>query len=289
MALEMLKIQRFPSRTAFYLLFLLCFFCPVLWASQDAMVIADKAIIYSDKEMTSPLGYVVRGKKLKVGEVPRNKAQVYPIVVSGRVGYVRVIDVTTEKESMDSDRLVAERFTRSTKSRVQAYYTLSYYSFNSTLTSDEENGEIRDGDALRWDGLSFKGAAIFKKDWEFQILFNYMQTGKGDEMFRTIEFGAGGAYRLINQRKFILKAEAHLLTVPYARYEVDKGTEVNSWGFTAGAALNAHYMFDENWGMEGFFGAYYTRIMEFEAEAPFEDFAPTFVGNRIGIGLNYTY
>src|SRR5687768_7328928 len=78
------------------------FVCPVLWASQEAIVTADQAVIYADEQMKSPLGYVKRGKKIKVGEVARNRAQVYPIIVSGKIGYIRVLDVSTERDALDS-------------------------------------------------------------------------------------------------------------------------------------------------------------------------------------------
>lgn len=285
-----LKIPQLPTSIFFKLIFILCFLCPNLWAAQDAMVIVDRAVIYSDREMTSPVGYVVRGKKLRVGEIARNKAQVYPIMVSGKVGYIRVLDVTTEKESMDSERLVAERFQKSTRNPYKTYYALSYYSFNSQISQDKQNDLIEDGDNLQWHGLSLKGAVIMFTDWEFQMLLNYMQTSMSDETYRAVEFGLGAGYRLINQRKFILRAEAQALVVPYARYEVKNRAEINSWGMTAGANINAHYLFDQHWGIEGFLGAYYTKMFKFDSDkAEFQDFAPSFVGNRIGFGINYTY
>ena len=287
---ETLKIQRLFSKIIIKLIFVLCFLCPNLWAAQDAMVIADRAVIYSDRDMTSPVGYVVRGKKIRVGEVARNKAQVYPIMVSGKVAYIRVLDVTTEKESMDSDRLVAERFQKTTKDRYHTYYALSYYSFNSTISQDKQNGLIEDGDAFRWDGLSLKGAIIMFTDWEFQMLLNYMQGSMNKETYRAFEFGLGAGYRLINQKRFILRAEAQLLTAPYVRYEVQNRAELNSWGMTGGANINAHYLFNSHWGIEGFVGAYYMKVFKFDSnETNFTDFSPSFVGNRIGLGVNYTY
>src|SRR5680860_266278 len=109
-------------------------------AVTDALVMSDRAVIYADQEMTSPIGYVPRGKKIKVGEVARNKAQVYPIIVSGKLAYIRVIDVSTEKDQLDSTRLVAERFQKATKHDPKTRTTLSYFSYTSQISLDTDNG-----------------------------------------------------------------------------------------------------------------------------------------------------
>jgi hypothetical protein len=41
--------------------------------------------------------------------------------------------------------------------------------------------------------------------------------------------------------------------------------------------------------MEAFGGLYYTKLMNFDSPAPYADISPSFIGNRLGIGLNYTY
>lgn len=78
-------------------LFLLSF---TLSAAQVAVVKKSKAIIYSDKKMVSPIGYVRKGKKLLVGDVKKRRGTILPVVVSGRVAYVKVEDIR-----LDSDLL----------------------------------------------------------------------------------------------------------------------------------------------------------------------------------------
>ena len=51
-------------------------------AAQYAHVKTEKAVIYADQELTSPLGYAIRGKKVRVGEVPRKYGTILPILVS---------------------------------------------------------------------------------------------------------------------------------------------------------------------------------------------------------------
>lgn len=67
-------------------------------AAEVAYVVSEKAIIYSDMELTIPIGYARRGKKIKVGEVARKHGTVLPTVVSGRVAYVKRDDIQLAEE-----------------------------------------------------------------------------------------------------------------------------------------------------------------------------------------------
>ncbi|WPU63175.1 hypothetical protein [Peredibacter starrii] len=239
--------------------------------------------------MTSPIGYISRGKKVKVGEIPRNRAQVYPIVISGKLAFIRVIDVTTEKESMDSTRLSAERFQKSTRKEYKSKFVVSYLTFLSQVSLENSNSALADGDALQWHGISFKGEAMLWKSWDLQILLNYLQTIKGEETFRIVEFGAGGAYRLIQSSKFLLRLEGQLLAIPFSNYSYGDDFRVNGYGLTTGAGVNANYYFNENWSFEGSLGLFYTKTFGYDAPAPYKTIEPTFMGTRVTLGLSYTY
>jgi hypothetical protein len=284
-----LKFQSFPLRPGFYLLVLLCLLCQNLWASQDAMVLSDKAVIYSDPEMTSPIGFVSRGKKLIIGEISRNKAQVYPIIVSGKIAYIKVIDVSTEKESMDSNRLTAERFQKATRQIPESKFVASYYSFASHITLSKQNGEAKDQDSFFWNGASLKGEILAGKRLDIQIISNYMQSAVDDETFRVIELGLGGALRLIDLRRFMARIEAQILAVPFSNYELGHEFRIKSFGYSTGATLNLTFLFKNNWGLEVFGGPYYTRLLAFDVPEPYADFSASFIGVRGGLGLNYTY
>jgi hypothetical protein len=280
-----LRIQRVPRVLAFNLLFFVSFFCPNLWASQEAMVLAERAMIYSDQEMTSPIGYIVRGKKIVVGEIPRNKAQVYPVIVSGKVAYVRVIDVTTEKESMDSNRLTAERFQKSTLPTLRGKFGVNYYAFASTIDIDQE---VKD-DKLLWHGINLKGEVFLKNRFDFQLHANWMQTQKDELKFRAFEIGPGFALRIIDAKRFLFRIEGQLLAIPYTSYAFGEKFRKNSYGYTAGAGAAATIYFNDHWATELSGGVYRTSMLKFDAPAPYEDIEPVFTGLRASIGINYTY
>lgn len=284
-----LRIQRFPSTSSFYLIFSLLFWCQNLWATQDAMVIIDRAVVYSDKEMTSPIGYISRGKKIKVGDIARNKSQVYPIIVSGKIAYIRVLDISTEKESMDSTRLTAERFQKQTTVIREQKVVASYYSFLSQIALSRKNGAIEDGDSMFWHGASVKAEILVKRRLDIQVLANYMGTSYKEEKFRVFELGVGSALRLIDHKRFLARLEGQALAIPFSSYELGSDFRVKSFGYTVGGGLNLSWFFDKNWSTEAFGGAYYTKLLAFDAPDPYTDFSASFVGARFGIGLNYTF
>lgn len=273
-----------------YILFFLISCQPFLAkASQDAIVIADPAIVYSDLQMSSPVGYISKGKKIVIGEVPRNKSQVYPIIVSGRVAYIRVLDVSTEKEAMDSQKLTAQRFQDLANKLPETRVGVSYFHFYSTVGLEEDNGDLLDGDELQWQGVGFKASALVKKRYDFQVLTNYLGASDGEESLRVVELGLGGTIRLIQTKSFILSFEGNLLWVPYASYGVGSDFRVNSYGYSTGGGVNMVLFITENMGVDLFGHLSYTKLFPFETPGTYEDISPSFVGRRLGAGFLYQF
>jgi hypothetical protein len=78
-------------------LFLLMSFIHCANAAQIGLVIAPKAIVYADQQLTTPIGYIKNGKKVKVGEVKRQKGTVLPIIISGRVAFIKTMDIALQE------------------------------------------------------------------------------------------------------------------------------------------------------------------------------------------------
>ena len=263
--------------------------CQNLLAAQDAMVIVDSAIIYADAQMSAPVGFVRKGKKIKVGEIPRNKAQVYPIIVSGKIAYIRVIDVSTEKESVDSPVLVVERFQNVTVDEHKSNYSLSFFNYSTQINLLKENDRLKDGDPVNWYGVSIRGGVQASPRWDFDVLINVMSAKAEREVFRAVEFGLGGAARIIDMNRFKLKLFGQFLVVPFATYALSDDYRVNGYGFSTGGGLSMTLRLGKNFGLEGYGGFYYTKLSGFQPPNPYDEIAPTFIGNRIGAGLNYQF
>jgi hypothetical protein len=80
-----------------------------LWAGQWAQVTATQATVYADKQLTSPIGVIKQGKKIKVGNVVRRYGTILPTVVASKVVYIQVKDIQLEADFLkqqeeDEDR-----------------------------------------------------------------------------------------------------------------------------------------------------------------------------------------
>lgn len=76
------------------------------WSFQYAVIQKEKAIIYADQKLTSPIGYIAEGKKVKVGEVLRQSGNILPIAISGKIAYIQVNDLLLSsglKTKLDED------------------------------------------------------------------------------------------------------------------------------------------------------------------------------------------
>jgi hypothetical protein len=284
-----LKFQCLPLLKATFIILFIGLYCLDSLAAQEAIVIVDKAVIYSDIEMKSALGFIRRGKKIAVGDSSRNKGRVYPVVVSGKIGFIRTQDVTTEKDGIDSNRLVAERFQRLTEEKYTTKYGLSYFRFPSQISLERENGGLRDKDALTWHGLAFKGILDFKKFWAMEVLFNFMTATQPQEKFRALEIGIGASYLVFETGKLRTRLIGQILGIPYSSYSFEEDFRVNGYGFSLGSSLGLFYRLTSKWELESFAGLYYTQLRGFEAPAPYQSISPSFIGTRFGLGANYSF
>lgn len=78
-------------------------------AATWAIVKADRAKVYSDVQMSSVIGYIKQGKRIKVGEVPKNKGRLLPIVVSNRIAYIEIRNLQYG-EKVDNVKSIVQRY-----------------------------------------------------------------------------------------------------------------------------------------------------------------------------------
>jgi hypothetical protein len=291
------RIHGLSSLVKIPFLLLCLLFCPEVWAAQEAIVIADKALIYSDRTMSAPVGYVVRGRKVTIGEIPRNKARLFPIIVSGKIAYIRAIDVNTEIDSLDSNRLVAERFLRAAKSKARVNYGFSVFTFPSQITLNRSVDELKDKDAFVFNGFHVRGVTRTTGNWDLGFALGYAEGRENIESFRMVEIGPEFAYRIYTGDSFVFRWQNQVFGVPFATYALGSKARVNGYGFSAGTGVNANWTFGKRFGLEAYGGIYYTKLFGFDLPDPANAgttrnlpdvrLNPSFVGTRIGAGITY--
>ncbi len=284
---DQLKIQRLWSISLLFLFTFLIFDCQNLLASQEAIIVSENAIIYADKKMSAPVGYVRKGKRVRIGSVARNRAQVYPIVVSGKVAYVRSLDVSPVSEASGPQKLMTERFSRLTKEKNPGSYSVSYFSFFSQASMDYQNADLKDGDGLLWQGISLHGATELTSANNLDLFFNGMKASVKQESFNALEVGLGFSHKAIELERFNVKLEGQGLVIPFSNYAYANDFRVNGYGYTLGGGLRGRYLLTKFLGLEITGGFFYTKMMSFSSPKPYKEISPSFVGSRVGLGLSY--
>lgn len=72
------------------ILLILFFFPSLVFAYQVAFIKESRALIFADQDLKVPIGYLSKGKKIRVGEVKRNSGQALPMILSGKIVYIKV-------------------------------------------------------------------------------------------------------------------------------------------------------------------------------------------------------
>ncbi|MFA7614872.1 MAG: hypothetical protein WCY48_11605 [Candidatus Caldatribacteriota bacterium] len=259
------------------------FICPNSWAAQEAIVVSDKAIIYSTLQMQAPIGYVSRGKKVTVGEVPRNNNRVYPIVVSGKIAYIKARDISFELDQ--NQGFTATRFYELTKETYNTHYSLGFVNYSSQSQSKASDVD----ESFNWYGYQLKGETYFKSGWGANLFTTGMWATKGEEQYRSIELGFGVSYMLFELRKLKLNFFMQALGIPFANYARGTKFRVNGGGYGGGLGMSATYDVQTRWGVEGSFGIYHTRLMGFDTPENFESPEPKFSGARTVLSAYYRF
>jgi len=77
-------------------LFFIIFTSLNTWAFRFAYTLNSKTIVYADKALNIPIGYVKAGRKLKVADKSFKRNTIVGLIVAGRVAYVKTKDLQFE-------------------------------------------------------------------------------------------------------------------------------------------------------------------------------------------------
>ena len=199
-------------------------------AAQWATVIREKAIVYSDQQMTSEIGYVKRGKKVRVGEVARNRGTLLPIIVNKRIAYIRIEDIKTATDEKLVVSAVARKRKLEDKSKKQQRIGLSYTRFFSNIQSIE-NSETSES-------YSFNGGALkgYSKNNQSRFTYaaeiGYMSGTDEDEVneFELYYFNFDIMFRLIDFDNLQFSLFTGLSLIPVSQYSYNDLFKANSSG-----------------------------------------------------------
>lgn len=262
----------------------------ISWAVQMGIVMPEKAFIYADIERTSPIGFVRRGKKLKLSSIAKNKGSVYATVVSGKVAYISVTDVNTQVEDLESERLVAERFQKAATKKLTSSYSAGVFSYSSILTQANSSGPTKNNESVNWIGVGIKGELVAAPRFDIQVLLQAMQAKNAElETWRVFSAGVGAAYRLIDFSNFRIRMIGELQAVPFSTYELIDAFRIRGYGGSVAGGMDVNLKFTQNWGLEVLALYQYVKLTGFKPPKTQVYDSPSYMGVRLGANLTYMF
>jgi len=199
-------------------LFIFCFlFGTLAYAVETAMVVVDKAVIYSDAELTIPIGYAKKGKKIKIGKQTRRRGEVLTTVASGRIVYVKSSDVRTlESLADDNGTYIAPKLTDHEVLLEKTKFEDDFSENNHVIL---QTGTMQAGD--KWQALteseedasnSHMGIAIEHRpelrNHSWAVGLNYLSTETNQFSFKTLILEIRMQYSLVRFDWLALDATA---------------------------------------------------------------------------------
>lgn len=273
----------------------LSLFINCAYAAQIAVVKAGKAYIYADQDQTSIIGFVSRGKKIKVGDVRRGRGGLLPIVVSGRIAYISVADLFLQKDLRDMKSIsiidnqgVMEAIEEINRRDNQISVVYQLFKPGSDWKNLEKlvNNNIANTSGsefrIRYEKNKFKGIgyhfglAVQRLSAENLSFLNYLVEG-------------GIPFNLVRTKRLSINLPISMMLGPNARI-----TALNSKynGQTAGLSAGSEISFDilKNLPIKLGGGYYYQSLYNFEKDTTFSPGNNMVMsGYNIYCGLGYRY
>lgn len=265
--------------------------------AQWAIVKAQKAIVYADAQMSAPIGYLRKGKKIRVGEVEKNKGRVLPTVYLGKLVYLRRADLETAQDLAlieSATERVAELDKKGKReSRVGVAlsgFSASSDSFNSVKGSDDDSNSLFITGAGLY-GFTKEGA----EKRALKLKLEYFSASREEVGLSYALISTGAAYELIGSEYFSLFAQGAIALSPYAQYEVDSLFKVNGYGAGFDGGLEAIFRFggplalhlEAKYQYLKFFGF---NLPDSTSEYAIEqEFSPALTGPSLSASLSYAF
>lgn len=176
------------------------------WSAQIAYVKSRIAYIYSDQDLQSPIGFVRQGKKLTVGDVSRKRGSLLPIIVSGRIAYIKRDDLSVQDALVNT--LIGKGYTehelvikeeKEDKLNENNYFVFTYNTFNPGPQWEEMTETLNNDSTQAITSFNF----LVEHHPE---IYNYF-------------FGVGGGYYTLSLDDFSFSSITAEFTIGYNLYK----------------------------------------------------------------------
>lgn len=264
-----------------------------LHAAQWATVTVEKAIVYSDTEMTSPIGYIKKGKRIRVGSKSRRGGRLYPMVIKKRIAYIKVDSVSTSNKLVDlqsASARIKKAEVQTDEKRVGLFYS-GYASFIGIDQESSFSNDTYSDDVFYFNGFGLRGYLSKQNSrttWRVSLESSSTSTLKNELYF--LGLSADYAFDLIKFDNYVFRGYAGLEVIPFAQYSYEDLFTVNGYGGGARAGLEMEVKFKNSFGLhvDGGYG-FKKLFFSLPDSTNIDEFNPTFNGVVFSASISYAY
>ncbi|MDA8793484.1 hypothetical protein N9N67_09565 [Bacteriovoracaceae bacterium] len=258
------------------------------YSAQFAVVKSEKAIVYADYKLSSPLGFLIRGKKLRVGEAPKYRGRSLPFILNGRVAYIATKDIDTSYDLSDL-RSIEERV-KTNRDKTINRISFNYSTLNATLFNSEALGDTQEEQIFMM-GPTVKGHILGQdRDTELQIDLGFLTGANEDASLTTFHVSPAFSYAFYYKEKVKAFYGVGLNWFPHAQFGYKNYFMKNGTGYGAFTHVDMRYMVQRNW--EFIFNLNYQyNLLDIDLPDGFyvDEFEPLVTGVGLSLGLVYLY
>jgi hypothetical protein len=223
---------------------ILLFFSAISYAAQTAYVKSARAIIYADEELAQPLGYVRRGKKLRVGDKKRKLGTVLPVIVSGRIAYIEVKNLALPESKALEDKGHISHIVEEEKPWQEIWLSDSHLVVDLALVDPGSEWDLLTSSIGNSSGLMVTVPIMWELrpldwNWQFDIGMSVSTLNSGQDISMLTLGGEFWAqYSLLRTKKFSLDLRGgYLLSLGGVKVRYSWTGETNNgsyWGYVLG-------------------------------------------------------
>jgi hypothetical protein len=270
-----------------------CLFTLSTYAAQWATVSSTKAVVYSDVEMTSVIGYIKRGKRLRVGSKPKNKGRLLPLILNKKVLYIEIKNIQTSEKlaalSSATARIKKQAKVIESGNRV----SFSAGAFLSSTSSPEFDGASDDvfssGSLLGY----FKNLQT-KKHYRSGLSYYNLQEKRNDNnfSFSFLAIPFDYYFPILETTHYDFHLYLGGMIVPFAEYKVGTDFTLNGYGLGGSVGSEMIFKLTKRWAIhaEGAYQYIYTTGFEFPQISDYpEEASFTLSGVKLLGSISYKY
>jgi hypothetical protein len=219
-----------------------------VYAASWGTVIVQRAIIYSDIQMTSVIGYVKQGRKVRVGDIPKNKGRLLPIIVNKKVAYIQRKDLNTGIE-VESLKTVSERI----KDRINQKKGISRFgikgtSFYGALIQNDFEDSF--GNELLFFGYGLTGYYThISSETGFRVSVEKLVATKDDATFTIYSVPISYNIYGFQTSKYDFNFYLGGIFMPYTEFKLGGDFKVSGQGVGAEIGAEMRFSFSTNYSL----------------------------------------